>query len=65
MQGDHKRGGRPDGFISWVEHEEIYAAYAKRYGRGQSAERIAERGGFGWGECVMLLGREPATWEPR
>jgi hypothetical protein len=64
MQGEHGRNKRPSGTITWSEHLEIYEVYAKRYGRDQSAERLAERGGFGWGECVMLLGREPATWKP-
>jgi hypothetical protein len=27
--------------------------------------RIAERGGFGYGELQLFLGREPTTWEPR
>lgn len=64
MQGEHGKAKRPSGTITWSEHMEIYAAYAKRYGRDQSAERLAERGGFGWNECVLLLGREPATWKP-
>jgi hypothetical protein len=25
---------------------------------------MAERGGFSYGECVMLLGHRPVTWEP-
>ena len=39
-------------------------AHNRRH-RGQSAERIAERGGFGYWEITELLGREPNTWEPR
>lgn len=64
---DRKRGtpGRPSGSIAWTEHMEAFAAYAKRYGTGQSAERLAERGGFGWDELVALLGHEPRTWERR
>lgn len=67
MQGEraHMRDGIPDGTVAWSEHEEIYAAYADRYGRAQSSERIAERGGFGWSECKLLLGREPTTWSKR
>lgn len=65
MQGEHGKNKRPGGTIAWSEHMEIYEAYAKRYGRDQSAERLAERGGFGWNECVLLLGREPTTWQPR
>lgn len=36
-----------------------------RYGAGQSAERLAERGGFGYWELTDLLGHEPKTWQPR
>lgn len=59
------RGARPAGTISWDEHLEAYENYAKRYGRDQTAERLAERGGFSWYELVNLLGHEPTTWEPR
>jgi hypothetical protein len=57
-------GARGPGTISWTEHEEAWAAYAAKYGRSQSAERIAQRGGFGFGELRELLGREPSTWAP-
>lgn len=33
--------------ITWDAHLEAYKAYSHRYGTSQSAERIAERGGFG------------------
>lgn len=71
VQGDYflPRGarGRERGTIAWSEHLEAWEAYARRYGREQSAERIAERGGFGLGELRKLLGRDPATWveDPR
>lgn len=69
VQGDYWRPkgepGQAAGTISWDEHLEIYEAYARRYGREQTAERIAERGGFGWSEIHHLMGRAPATWEPR
>lgn len=56
----------PAGTISWSEHVEAHAAYEKRYGRGaQTAERIAQRGGFGYAEFVDLVGRAPATWRAR
>lgn len=68
VQGDLaiKRGdpGHADGSITWVEHEEVWRAYANKYGRGQSAERIAERGGFGFREIVSLTGSAPKTWQP-
>lgn len=51
------------GTISWAEHLEAYAAYSKRYGTSQSAERMAERGGFSRGELKMFLGREPTTFQ--
>lgn len=36
--------------IPWRVHGLAWEAYAKKYGRAQSAERLAERGGFGIGE---------------
>jgi len=54
---------RPPGTVGWAEHEEAWRAYAGRYGRQQSAERIAERGGFSRGELVTFLGREPSTFK--
>lgn len=56
---------RRPGTITWSEHLEAWEHYARRFGRDQSAERLAERGGFGWAELVELLGHEPRTWEPR
>lgn len=59
-----RRVPKPWGTIEWWEHEAVWAAYAKRYGTQQSAERINERGGFGYTEVVDFLGHEPTTWEP-
>jgi hypothetical protein len=56
---------KPAGTIAWEEHLAIYSTYTKRYGRGQSAERIAERGGFGYYEITLLTGAPPRTWEKR
>lgn len=53
---------RPGGSVSWEEHAEAWRAYAARYGYQQSAERIAERGGFSRWELVDQLGREPSTF---
>jgi len=53
---------KPPGTISLEEHERAWQEYARRYGRIQSAERIAERGGFSWLELCDLLGGEPSTW---
>jgi hypothetical protein len=57
-------GGYGAGTISWEEYLLAYASYANLYGRSQSAERLAERGGLGWFELVTLLGRDPTTWKP-
>lgn len=71
VQGEHfmrTDGGRkavPHGSVAWTEHEEAYVAYAAKYGRSQSAERLAERGGFGYWEMTDLLGHEPTTWSAR
>lgn len=67
LQGERK-GGRwvePPGTIAWEEHLAAFEAYAAIFGREQSAERIAERGGFGWREVCELLGHEPTTWRER
>lgn len=41
--------------IPWELHLEAYDKYAERYGTQQSAERLAERGGFGTGELDMFI----------
>ena len=47
--------------IPWRIHEKAWQEYAKHY-RGQSAERLAERGGFGLVELIYLLaGENPFT----
>jgi hypothetical protein len=56
---------RAAGTVTWAEHLEAYAEYAAQYGRAQSAERLAERGGFGYYEIADLLGHEPTTWRAR
>lgn len=48
VQGD---GLIPGGRIPWALHVLAWQAY----GYNQSAERIAERGGFSWAEIVALL----------
>lgn len=55
------RQAMPPGTISWEEHMEAWRGYADRY-PGQSAERMAERGGFGHWELRKFLGREPTTF---
>lgn len=61
-----RHGGelKASGSVSWAEHLEAYAAYSAKYGSSQSADRIAERAGFGYWEMTDLLGHEPTTWLP-
>ena len=40
-------GYEPRGSVPWPVAERAYTAYAERYGRSQSIERMAARGGFG------------------
>lgn len=56
---------KPPGTITWGEHERAWQVYERKYGPGQSAERIVERGGFGYQELVEFLGRDPETWEAK
>lgn len=69
VQGDSNiavgQPGHGAGTIAWAEHELAWGAYAERYGRNQSAERIDERGGFGYLELIKFLGRAPETWVSR
>ena len=67
VQGEYhpRRRQVPAGTIAWDEHVEAWEVYDAKYHSGQSAERIAERGGFCHEEVVEFLGREPDTWEAR
>lgn len=44
----------PAGQIPWALHELAWEEYA-RQGHMQSAQRIADRGGFSWAEIVACL----------
>lgn len=44
--------------IPWWLAEIAYEWYSKRFGTKQSLERLAERGGFGREELLMLIRRE-------
>jgi len=44
--------------IPWWLAEVAYEHYVKMFGHIQSLERLAERGGFGREELLMLLRRE-------
>lgn len=63
MNGRAPVNGSPHGTVSIEEHEEAWAVYARHHS-GQSALRIAERGGFGLLELTQQLGRLPTSWEP-
>jgi hypothetical protein len=54
VQRDDKRVRGPRLFVPWHIGAEAWAAYAKKYGKNQSAERIADRGGFGEDEMNMF-----------
>lgn len=41
--------------IPWSLHLRAWDAYAEKYGRSQSAERLAERGGFGASELDVFV----------
>lgn len=43
-------GNTKRGYITWEAHLRAFAIYSAIYGTEQSAERLAERGGFGEGE---------------
>lgn len=62
---DSREHGKGLGSVDWAEHLEAWAVYASRYGKSQSAERIAERGGFSFGELYQFLGKAPTTWRAR
>ncbi len=64
VQGD-REPKRPAGVVAWWEHAEAWEDYAKRYGRDQSAERLAERAGFSYAELTDHLKHEPTTWRAR
>jgi hypothetical protein len=57
-----RKGAMPPGTIAWDEHVEAWRAYARKHGGGQSAGRIAGRGGFAFNELCLYLGRPPSTW---
>lgn len=69
VQGERvKWPGRqiPPATVSWDEHVRVWEVYAKHFGgSGQSAERVAERGGFGLLEIIFMTGAPPKTWRPR
>jgi hypothetical protein len=56
-------GDGPRGTIAWFEHLAAWVVYDARY-HHQTAEEIARRGGFGWGEFRAYMKAEPLTFSP-
>lgn len=51
-----ERGAKPHPLrIPWYVAELAYSVYSARYGRSQSLDELASRGGFGPGEMDMFL----------
>jgi hypothetical protein len=63
VQASIFRRDKGPGTIAWSEHVEAHAAFVAQHGILQSAECIADRGGFTYYELTVYLGREPSTWE--
>jgi hypothetical protein len=56
---------RSAGQIPWSMAKQAYERYANLYGRDQSLETLAARGGFSWSEIAWLLsGQEEFTSLP-
>jgi hypothetical protein len=49
---------QPRGDIPWALHVRAWQVYAALGHGNQSAQRIAERGGFGWLELAVLLAEQ-------
>ncbi len=62
IQAEYDCGGRwgrhTSCSVPWWLAEIAYVNYAKRYGKEQSLERLAERGGYGRQELIDLLAAE-------
>jgi len=50
----HEKGSQ----IPWWLAEIAYEYYSERFGKNQSLERLAERGGFGRAELVAFIRRD-------
>lgn len=61
-QADERRFPiQPGASVPWSLAQAAYTTYARLFGSEQSMERLAERGGFGWGEFACLrLGHDVA-----
>jgi len=58
IQGELGRPRLKSSSIPWWLAEIAYEHYAKLFGKEQSLERLAERGGFGRDELLTLLRKE-------
>lgn len=62
-----KVGSHVPGTVERWEHIEAWEGYRRTFPRSaaqQDADRIEERGGFGFVEMTKYLGHEPTTWQP-
>lgn len=55
IQADYGTGGGKTSFVPWWLAEIAYRQYVSQFGKQQSLERLAERGGFGREELLRLL----------
>lgn len=56
VQGDQFHGVKlPAGEVPWAVHLMAWNEYARQGHGSQSAERLAERNGFSWGELIGFL----------
>ena len=51
---DCKETNTPAGKIPFVVHLRAYGVYSEMFGKSQTAERLAERGGFAPGELDVF-----------
>ncbi|HDZ14171.1 hypothetical protein LCGC14_2811190 [marine sediment metagenome] len=58
IQGELGRPRIKSSSIPWWLAKIAYEHYVKLFGKDQSLERIAERGGFGRDELLMLLRKD-------
>jgi hypothetical protein len=56
--GHSRRDPKPPTIIPYWLAEEAYKYYSEKFGTSQSLDRLAERGGFGRSELLMLLRKQ-------
>ncbi len=57
IQGSLQKNYLPS-HVPWWLAEEAYLEYSRLYGKDQTLERLAERGGFSRNELLMFLRRK-------